>query len=103
MTAHTNNFDIVGLNLFCLIFYVQNYLGLQSFRLYFKCTQCSAELTIMTDPKNSDYIVESGAARSIEPWRADDHETCEMKKQSEAIVRADELLAAMQRKAADKV
>lgn len=25
-----------------------------------------------TDPQNSDYTVESGAARNFEPWRAED-------------------------------
>jgi hypothetical protein len=25
-----------------------------------------------TDPQNSDYVVESGASRNFEPWRAED-------------------------------
>jgi len=25
-----------------------------------------------TDPQNSDYVVESGAARNFEPWRGED-------------------------------
>lgn len=31
--------------------------------------RCSAELTIKTDPKNSDYQCEWGASRNFEPWR----------------------------------
>uniref|UniRef100_A0A5B7BWB1 Splicing factor YJU2 n=1 Tax=Davidia involucrata TaxID=16924 RepID=A0A5B7BWB1_DAVIN len=50
----------------------ETYLGIQIFRFYFKCTRCSAELTMKTDPQNSDYVVESGAARNFEPWRAED-------------------------------
>ncbi|KFK34059.1 hypothetical protein AALP_AA5G096800 [Arabis alpina] len=46
------------------------YLGIQIFRFYSKCTKCCAEMTMETDPQNSDYIVECGASRNYEPWRA---------------------------------
>ncbi|KAG6755135.1 hypothetical protein POTOM_040950 [Populus tomentosa] len=52
----------------------ETYLGIQIFRFYFKCTRCSAELAMKTDPQNSDYTVESGATRNFEPWRAEDEE-----------------------------
>lgn len=52
----------------------ENYLGIQIFRFYFKCTKCSAEIAYKTDPKNSDYVVESGATRNFEPWRGKDEE-----------------------------
>ncbi|KAL3754831.1 hypothetical protein ACJRO7_001997 [Eucalyptus globulus] len=44
------------------------YLGVQIFRFYFKCTKCSAELTIKTNLQNSDYVVELGAMRNFELW-----------------------------------
>lgn len=45
------------------------YFGIKIFRFYIKCTRCSAEITFKTDPKNTDYIAEHGAARNFEPWR----------------------------------
>lgn len=62
----------------------ETYLGIQIFRFYFKCTKCSAELTMKTDPQNSDYVVESGASRNFEPWRAEDEEADKEKKKKDA-------------------
>ncbi|KAL2552448.1 hypothetical protein Fot_06067 [Forsythia ovata] len=62
----------------------ETYLGIQNFRFYFKCTKCSAEITFKTDRQNSDYIVESGASRNFEPWRAEDEVIDEEKKKRNA-------------------
>ncbi|POO03791.1 CWC16 protein [Trema orientale] len=62
----------------------ETYLGIQIFRFYFKCTRCSAELAIKTDPQNSDYVVESGAARNFEPWRDEDEQVDKEKRKREA-------------------
>ncbi|KAL7134549.1 hypothetical protein ABFS83_11G034000 [Erythranthe nasuta] len=67
----------------------EKYLGIQIFRFYFKCTKCSAEITYKTDPQNSDYIVESGATRNFEPWRAADEETEEGKRKRISEERGD--------------
>mmetsp|Transcript_2151 Transcript_2151/g.6348 ORF Transcript_2151/g.6348 Transcript_2151/m.6348 type:complete len:313 (-) Transcript_2151:301-1239(-) len=50
----------------------ENYLGIQIFRFYFRCSKCAAEITMKTDPQNSDYSVEHGATRNYEPWRDKD-------------------------------
>ncbi|RZC62458.1 hypothetical protein C5167_024208 [Papaver somniferum] len=52
----------------------ETYLGIRIHRAYFKCSTCSAEFTIKTDPQNSDYTVEFGATRNFEPWRVEDQE-----------------------------
>lgn len=48
----------------------ESYLGIRVVRLYFRCPSCASELAIKTDPKNSDYVVELGATRNYEPWKA---------------------------------
>ncbi|KAL3741349.1 hypothetical protein ACJRO7_016912 [Eucalyptus globulus] len=48
------------------------YLGIRILMFYSKCTHCFAELTIKTDPRNSDYLMESGATRTFKPWRPQD-------------------------------
>ncbi|XP_050203351.1 uncharacterized protein LOC126653490 [Mercurialis annua] len=62
----------------------ETYLGIQIFRFYFKCTRCSAELAMKTDPQNSDYVVEAGATRNFEPWRAEDEQADELRKTRDA-------------------
>ncbi|KMT17358.1 hypothetical protein BVRB_2g038150 isoform B [Beta vulgaris subsp. vulgaris] len=62
----------------------ETYLGIQIFRFYFKCTKCSAELAMKTDPQNSDYVVEAGATRNFEPWRDQDEEVDKEKRKRDA-------------------
>eukprot|EP01116_Phalansterium_solitarium_P013440 TRINITY_DN30805_c0_g1_i1.p1 TRINITY_DN30805_c0_g1~~TRINITY_DN30805_c0_g1_i1.p1 ORF type:complete len:333 (+),score=128.95 TRINITY_DN30805_c0_g1_i1:220-1218(+) len=52
----------------------EDYLGIKIFRFYMRCANCSAEFTIKTDPKNSDYVAELGVSRNFEPWRAQEQE-----------------------------
>ncbi|KAK2936271.1 hypothetical protein FoTM2_004215 [Fusarium oxysporum f. sp. vasinfectum] len=47
----------------------EKYLGIQIVKLSFRCSSCSSEIIIKTDPKNQDYVVVSGAVRNNEPWR----------------------------------
>lgn len=47
----------------------EDYLGIKIIRFFMNCTNCRAEFCIKTDPKNEDYVVESGAHRNYEPWR----------------------------------
>ncbi|CAL5218438.1 g119 [Coccomyxa viridis] len=55
----------------------ENYLGIQVFRFYFRCSACAAEMTMKTDPENADYTVEKGATRNYEPWREKDRDKAE--------------------------
>lgn len=50
----------------------EDYYGIKIFRFYIKCTQCSAEITFKTDPKNADYAAEHGASRNFVPTKEED-------------------------------
>lgn len=53
----------------------ETYLGIRIFRFYYRCTNCSAEFCMKTDPQSTDYIVEGGATRNYEPWREKERTT----------------------------
>ena len=59
-----------------------DYLGIKKYRFYIKCCVCNNEIAFKTDPKNQDYVCESGLRsvslfcfpclggfiRSVAPW-----------------------------------
>ncbi|KAI3633356.1 hypothetical protein MIR68_008303 [Amoeboaphelidium protococcarum] len=47
----------------------EKYLGIQIHRLTIKCPGCHGDISYKTDPKNTDYVIESGATRNVEQWR----------------------------------
>jgi len=71
----------------------EEYLGIKIFRFYMKCTNCSAEFTIKTDPQNSDYLADMNCSRNFEPWRENEKLIEEIKKAREKEEEGDAMKA----------
>ena len=61
----------------------ETYLGLRIYRFYFRCPRCASEITMKTDPKNSDYVCELGATRNFEPHREEARQEEDAKRKRE--------------------
>ena len=61
----------------------ESYLGIRIYRFYFRCPRCSNEITMKTDPKNSDYVCETGATRNFEPRKEEEKQNEEVRKKRE--------------------
>ncbi|KAL8089038.1 hypothetical protein AgCh_038702 [Apium graveolens] len=78
----------------------QRYLDtIKIFRFYIKCPACCSEITVITDPQNSDYIVESGASRNFEPW----HEEQETREVADAMESLENRARGLKREMGDVV
>ena len=44
----------------------EDYLGIKIHRFYIRCPVCLTEIIFKTDPKNTDYVVETGAYRTLQ-------------------------------------
>ncbi|KAL7527004.1 hypothetical protein ACHAXR_001751 [Thalassiosira sp. AJA248-18] len=69
------------------------YLGIQKFRFYIKCSDCSRPITFLTDPKNADYEMESGGTRNYEVWHDENKTNAEHEKQLEEDEKLDSMKA----------
>jgi|EP00970_Alexandrium_tamarense_P012199 hypothetical protein len=69
------------------------YLGIQRFRFYIKCGDCSRPITFLTDPKNADYEMESGGTRNYEVWHDENKTNAEFEKQQEEDEKLDSMKA----------
>ena len=91
------------------------YLGeIQVYRFYFKCSRCSAEIIMKTDPKNHSYVMENGAfcahtvqneavnpekeKKTDDPFKAIENSAMNSKKEYEIKETIDELQSMKQRR-----
>merc|ERR1719189_3359010 len=76
------------------------YLGLKVYRFYGRCRHCWAEFTFKTDPKNSDYTMESGGKRTYEAWKDADMMESQLKAEKERDA-AEDAMKALEQKSVD--
>lgn len=75
----------------------EEYLGLKVYRFYGRCRHCWAEFTFKTDPKNSDYTMESGGKRTYEAWKDADMMESQLKAERERDAEQDAMKALEQK------
>lgn len=78
----------------------ESYLNLKVYRFYGRCRHCWSEFTFKTDPKNSDYTMESGGKRTYEAWKDADLMEHQMKAEKEKEAELDQMKA-LEQKAVD--
>eukprot|EP00971_Amphidinium_carterae_P345518 6486522-Amphidinium_carterae.1 len=76
------------------------YLGLKVYRFYGHCMHCWSEFTFKTDPKNSDYTMESGGRRTYEAWKDADMAETQLKAEK-ALAAEQDAMTALEQKAID--
>ncbi|CAK0909354.1 unnamed protein product [Prorocentrum cordatum] len=75
----------------------ESYLGIKVYRFYGRCRHCWAEFTFKTDPKNSDYTMESGGKRTYEAWKDADMMESMIKAEKEKEAELDQMKALEQK------
>merc|ERR1719253_540996 len=75
----------------------ESYLGIKVYRFYGRCRHCYSEFTFKTDPKNSDYTMESGGKRTYEAWKDADMVEAQMKAEKEKDIEQDQMKALEQK------
>ncbi|CAJ1348191.1 unnamed protein product [Effrenium voratum] len=78
----------------------ESFLGLKVYRFYGRCRHCWSEFTFKTDPKNSDYTMESGGKRTYEAWKDADAMESQLKQEKEKEAAQDHMKA-LEQKAVD--
>jgi len=78
----------------------EEFLGLKVYRFYGRCRHCWSEFTFKTDPKNSDYTMESGGKRTYEAWKDADAMETQIKQEQEKDAAQDHMKA-LEQKAVD--
>jgi len=75
----------------------ESFLGMTIFRFYGRCKHCWSEFTFKTDPKHSDYTMESGGKRTYEAWHDADQAETTLKRTKEEQREHDAMLALEQK------
>jgi len=75
----------------------ESYMGIKVYRFYARCRHCWAECTFKTDPKNSDYTMESGGKRTYEAWKDADMMEAQLKEEKQRDAELDQMKALEQK------
>lgn len=71
----------------------EDYLGIPIWRFFARCPHCRGEITFKTDPKNTEYILESGGTRTYDPRKDADLAESTLKERLEEEIATDSMKA----------
>jgi len=82
--------------------HIDDYLSTKIYSFGMNCHLCSHRIVINTDPKTTEFIVDSGGDRKTEDYSAKDAEAIQLERHGERMINSDNSFLKLEREQKDK-